>query len=254
MKKRLVLVLLLFGSALFGQTTTGLPAPSVSSVNDGTHFGLDLLYCNTTVPTSFSGLTNVQGWGGSTSSGTCTPYILNVPATGPSVLSIMEFPALASSRSQAVNVSPANLLTTTQCLAAVAPVTTPCIAYQSGSITALTSTYTGSTITLYTTNAPASAYFEFDITIIENANATGTVGGAPTLTFSAFTPPQLSSGSMNGYSFFNFPFQTQTYNIFDYGSFGISTKSGSSLAFAMATASGTGTLSWGYDIVVRRLY
>jgi hypothetical protein len=143
---------------------------------------------------------------------------------------------------------------TAACLAVAVPIAVPCIAYQSGPITGLTSTYTGPTITLYTSNAPAGAYFEFDITIIENANATGTVGGAPTLTFSAFTPPQLSSGNMNGYSFFNFPFQTQTYNIFDYGSFGVSTKSGTSLAFAMATASGTGTISWGYDIVVRRIY
>ena len=244
-----VLSLLLSASA-FGQVN-GLPAQSVLGVNDGVHAGQDFLFCNTTNPSTS---TNAQGWVGSTGSGTCTSYGLNIPSAVPTGPALMEFPSPTSSFSQGAWVNPTSLTTTAQCLAATPPVLTPCIAYQTGPLTGLTSTYTGSTVTLYTTNAPAGALFEFKISIVENANATGTVGGGPALTFSAWTPTVIPSGNLNGYSLFNFTFQTQTYTIFDSTVFSIDTKSGTSLAFNMATVSGTGTLTWGYQLVVERIY
>lgn len=246
MSKRVLLAIVFAITHLSLAQLSGLPAPSVNSTNDGVHASGDFLFCNTTEPTILGTISNAQGWGGSTGSGSCTPYLLNVPSSPPSALTIMEFPAVASSASQAVFVGPTALTTAAQCLAA-ATVTTPCIALQVNA-TGLTATAAGTTSTLYTTSAPANGVFEFCPTLFQDSGVatptgtaqmqvTWTTAGGTSLTTAALQSITFATGGGVG----NGSCTT------------VSTAVNTTLSVITKAVSGTGTVTWEYDLVVRRL-
>jgi hypothetical protein len=248
MSKRVLLAAIITLSSSFGWAQlSGLPAPSVSNTNDGVHAGADLLYCNTTQPSILSTITNAQGWGGSTGSGTCTKYLLNLPsAAPPDSLQLMEFPSPTSSASQATWVDPTALTTAAQCLAAVT-VTTPCIAYQANA-TGLSATFSGTLHALYTTAAPANGVFEFCPTEFQNTG-TGTIAGQAVMQVNWTT---AGGNAVSGANLQNITFQTGG-GVGNGSCTTVSTAVNTTLSVNMTTASGTGTVTWEYDLVVRRL-
>jgi hypothetical protein len=247
MSKKLLLAVFLLSCGIGQAQLAGLPAPSVNAPNDGVHLSGDFLYCNTTQPSILSTITNAQGWGGSTASSTCTKYLLNVPSSPPTltdVPSIMEFPAVASSTSQGTFTGATALTTYAQCLAAVT-VTTPCIAAY-GTANTLGTTGTTGTVVLYTTSAPANGVFEFcPNTFTDTAGTAGNINATITWT----TPQGLAvSGTYGGtYAATSAYVGIQTCATF-------ATKVNTTASFAIAAASATGSLSWEYAYVVRRLH
>lgn len=137
------------------------------------------------------------------------------------------------------------VITPTDCLAP-ATVTVPCAGYQSGSVTALSATYAGSPQIIYSSNAPAGAVLEICPNLYQNS---GTGTGTMELTASWTTP--------GGSAVTNAVLQAV---VFDSGGgvgFGgcstIATESGTTASVNVLAAGGSGTVSWEYNLVVKRI-
>jgi hypothetical protein len=142
--------------------------------------------------------------------------------------------------------NPTNLTTTTQCLAATT-VNTPCLAY-TNHFTGLNNTGTSGTITLYTSNSPANAQFQFCPNIFISAVA-GAGNVALTITFT--TPGNYLGGGAT------FGFLTTSLTS-QYGPGNtcvtIPVAANTTLSFVVAASGASGaTSSWETDPVVTRL-
>lgn len=226
--------------------TTLTASGALTATSDGVHQGQMALVGNTTAAAIPA---NQFGWLGFLST-SATALFLQPSSTSPTATQLMEFGAPSGNISAQTWVNPTGLTTTAQCLAAAVPITTPCIAYQSGAVTALTSASGGTPVTLYTTSAPSGGVFQFNAGMVQDTFTSGTAGGFMTLEITGTTPAGVSISTAvalaTAFAGTAPQFGTSAPYVF-------TTGNNSTLSFNVLALTGTGVLTWEYNLVVMRL-